>query len=392
MKRKPSRIIPFAQPSLGRLERVATQRVLRSGWLTSGIESEQLEREFAAACEVRYAVATSSATAALHIGLEVLGVNRKSVVLLSPYTYNASAAVAVALGARVVFVDITRESLNLDPKKLEQRLHTLPRNTTGAIMPIHIGGLVCQMEKILNLARHYSLAVIEDAAHAQPHYGEGGAIGARGDCTVFSFYATKPICSGEGGMIITESEALADRLRVLRNQGIDRSAWQRSHTPARSWYYDVIAKGYKYNLPDLLAATARVQLARATQLRNRRQRIAAIYYKILRESDWLELPPAAPHHAWHLFVVTLRPEMIRIDRDAFMERLAARSIQCSLHYVPLHITKYWRTRLRCRPEEFPCALQRYRNSFSVPIYASMRIREAIYVAETLRAIGARYRV
>ena len=383
--------IPFAQPALSRREKRAICRVLRSGWLTSGVEVELLEQEFATACNSRYAIATSSATAGLHIGLEVLGLNSTSALYLSPYTYTASAMVATRLGAQIVFVDIEPDSLNIDPLALERQLAQRPQ-TKGAIMPIHIGGHPCKMPRILELARSYSLAVIEDAAHSQPTWGEGGAVGAPGDCRVFSFYATKPICSGEGGMIVTESPQQAAQLRILGHQGVDRAAWQRSkNSSSHAWHYDVIAQGYKYNLPDLLAAMARVQLSRATQLRERRYQIARRYHALLAPLDWLELPPLAPRHAWHLFVVTLRPKLLTIERDKFMQLLAEQGINCSLHYIPLHITSYWRRQLRHKASDFPHALQRYRHSFSLPLHATMRKGEVSYIAETLQRLGKRYR-
>ncbi len=382
--------IRFAQPALSRKEKRAMCRVLRSGWLTSGVEAELLEREFAEACGSRYAIATSSATAGLHIGLEALDINSTSRLYLSPYTYTASAAVANALGAQISFVDIEPDSLNIDPLALERQLAQMPRSP-GAIMPIHIGGQACKMSQIMELARSYSLAVIEDAAHSQPNYGEGGAVGAPGDCRVFSFYATKPICSGEGGIIVTESSQQAAQLRILCNQGIDRAAWQRSKSSdTGSWHYDVIAQGHKYNLPDLLAAIARVQLSRATQLRERRQQMAMHYHTLLADIDWLELPSIAPHHAWHLFVVTLRPHALTIGRDKLMHLLAERGIHCSLHYIPLHITSFWRRKLGYQAADFPNALHRYQHSLSLPLHAAMRRGEVGYIAETLQRLGRRY--
>ena len=385
-------MIEFARPSITRRERRAVQRVLRSGWLTSGRESELLEREFAAQCGVAQAVSVSSASAALHIGLEVLGVNSESVVLLSPYTFNASAAAVLAVGARVCFVDIAPNSFNIDPLALERALTHLAPHQRGAIMPIHIGGMVCNMPEICAIAARHSLAVIEDAAHAQPGFGEGAAVGARGDCTVFSMYATKPIAGGEGGIIVTESEERAARLRLLRDHGIDRIAWRRRGSDSsHPWHYDIVAHGYKYNLPDILAALARVQLRRAAVLRERRRRIAERYRRALADLDWLEVPPTAPHHAWHLFIVTLRPERLSIDRDEVMHRLAVRGVRCSLHYIPLHITTFWRRRLAYRPTDFPHALQRSRYSFSLPLYPAMRGGDVARVVEALRAIGAKYR-
>ena len=393
--------IPFARPVIGDEEQQAVARVLRSGWLTSGPETTHFEAEFAAHAGTRHAVALNSATAGLHLALEASGIDHTSAVALSPYTFAATAAAACYLGATPLFVDIEPDSHNIDSELLARLLQGKGTNRSGhasrpavrAIIPVHIGGAACAMEAIVELATAYDCRVIEDAAHAQPGIGDGAASGHRGDCAIYSLYATKPITCGEGGMVVTDDKAIADRIRLLRLHGIDRDAWQRSNGDALQspHYYAIVELGYKYNLSDMAAAIGRVQLRRAAQLHARRHEIAQRYNAMLAECDFLELPPQGGLHAWHLYIVALRPERLSIGRDRFVQLLADAGIGTSLHYVPLHCMPYFQKRFGLRPGDFPRAYQRSQRSISLPMYASLTGEQTIRIVDTIRAIGSQAR-
>ena len=383
--------IPFALPALGIEEQQAVARVLQSGWLTTGPEAASFEAEFAAQAGARYAIALSSATAGLHLALDACGVESDTMVAMSPYTFTSTAAAACYLGATPLFVDIEPDSCNMDASLLADALraqgHERP---VRAIVPIHVGGAACAMESILAVARAFDCRVVEDAAHALPHIGDGAALGRLGDCAVYSFYATKPIACGEGGMVITDSTTMAERIRLLRSHGIDRDTWNRNSDRA-PWRYAVVELGYKYNLSDLAAAIGRVQLRRAEELWQRRREIAMRYTRLLADCDFLDLPTEGRSHAWHLYIVGLRSERLAIQRDQFVGLLAEAGIGTSLHYIPLHCMPYYQKRFGLRPEDFPHAYARSERSFSLPIYPSLTKQQVVRIAETLRAIGHRAR-
>ncbi|MDA8426920.1 MAG: DegT/DnrJ/EryC1/StrS family aminotransferase [Treponema sp.] len=382
--------VPFALPSLGGEEEEAVLRVLRSGWLTTGEEARAFEREFAAFTAAPCALAVNSATSGLHLALEALGVGSGDIVVTSPYTFTSTAAVARHLGAEVRFCDISREDYNIDPEALERLLSSEPR--AKVVLPVHVGGYPCRMEAILETARAHGCAVVEDAAHAFPLRTERGMAGCLGDIGVYSFYATKTITTGEGGMIVTSDEALARRMSLMRLHGFDREAWDRYTSPTASWRYGVAEAGFKYNLPDLLAAIGREQLKKADRFLKERRAIAERYLAAFASEPKLELPPLHPSHAWHLFSLRLRGEGRSVDRDGFIERLLGRGIGCSVHFIPLHTMNYWSERYALRPEDFPEALDKFRRSVSLPIWQGMRPDQVDRVIEAVLATAAEARV
>ncbi|HET6451215.1 MAG TPA: DegT/DnrJ/EryC1/StrS aminotransferase family protein [Spirochaetia bacterium] len=363
--------IPFSRPTLGREEEEAVLAVLRSGWLTTAGVTAAFEQEFARMVGTRHALALSSATAGLHLALEAVGVGPGTVVATTPYTFAATAEVVRYLGADPVFVDIDRDTLNIDPARLQERLEELSaagRRVT-AIVPVHLAGLPCDMDAIRHLSLRFGAPVVEDAAHAFPVRQGDRWVGTLGDAGVFSFYATKTMTTGEGGMVATDRDEVAARIRVMRLHGIDRDVWNRYTEPGSSWKYDVVAPGYKYNMTDIAAAIGRVQLGRAAGFLQRRREIAKRYLAALGGLDFLTLPRWSDSHAWHLFVIRVNEQRLRKTRDECIQRLEAAGIGVSVHFIPLHLMSYYKTRYNLRPEDFPIALDCYKGSISIPISA-----------------------
>lgn len=397
---------------------------MQSGWLTTGAEAHSFEQEFAEYVGVRHAVAVNSATAGLHLALEALGVGTGDKVVLSPYTFTATAEVIRYLGADPLFCDIDEVSYNIDPVELERvceaeasgaapgealtagRSRPGPgdapdigegagRDRTGAgrlaaVLPVHIGGMPCEMDRISDVAERYGLPVVEDAAHAFPGRTADGFMGAIGKVGVYSFYATKTITTGEGGMLVTNDEEIAHRARLMRLHGIDRDVWNRYRTVGAGWEYDVVEAGYKYNLPDLLAAIGRVQLGRAESFLSRRRKIARRYIEAFSARDYLTPPPDAPGHAWHLFLLGLELSRLSIDRDEFMAKLNERGIGTSVHYIPLHLMSYYAGRYALKQADFPVSLGRYRSTVSLPIYPELGDTEVERVVGAVLEVGDMY--
>lgn len=386
--------IPFARPSIGEEEERAVLEVLRSGWLTTAGQAKNFEKEFAEYTGASHTMAVNSATAGLHLALEAYGVTSGDRVITTPYTFTATAEVIRYLGADPLFVDIEPESLTIDAEGVERALQEHPG--TKAVIPVHLGGQACRMNRIMESARRHGAVVIEDAAHAFPVTTEDGFLGRIGDAGVYSFYATKTMTTGEGGMISTENPEIARRIGVMRLHGIDREVWNRYTDDKASWKYDVVAPGYKYNLSDLAAAIGRVQLKKAEYFLEKRREIAEAYLEGLESlggCDFLKLPgnPGKGKHAWHLFIVRLRLEELNIDRDDFIHRLQEAGIGTSVHYIPLHLMTYYRTRYGYRPEDFPRSLRAYQEAFSLPIYPAMGEEQIARVIDAVISTGKKHR-
>jgi dTDP-4-amino-4,6-dideoxygalactose transaminase len=382
----PTDFIPFARPSLGVEEEQAVLGVIRSGWLTTGPQADAFEREFAEFCDVRHALAVNSATAGLHLALEALGICSGHLVATTPYTFTATAEIIRYLGADPVFVDIDPRTCNMDPRELDAVLQQHGERVR-TVLPVHLGGLPCDMDAIGTLARAGGIPVVEDAAHAFPVRQREGFAGTIGDAGVYSFYANKTITTGEGGMVVTESDALAQRVRVMRHHGIDRQSWMRYTSSDADWYYEVVEPGYKYNMSDLAAAIGRAQLKKAWSLRESRARIAASYLDGLRDCPFLELPRSTADHAWHLFLLRIVPERLAISRDLFIEELKERGIGTSVHYIPLHVMPYYAKRYGLRPDDYPVALSAYQRTISLPLWPDMTPDQVNRVIDQVRAVG-----
>jgi dTDP-4-amino-4,6-dideoxygalactose transaminase len=362
--------LPFALPDVGEEEIEAVTEAIRSGWLTSGPRAAAFEQEFAEFLggEV-HAVAINSATAGLHLALEALGVGPGDEVIVPTWTFTATAEVVRYLGANPVIVDVDPATLNIDLDWAEAAI--TPR--TKAIMPVHFAGLAVDREGIAKLADKHDLRVVEDAAHAFPTMSAGDLVGkGRSEAVVFSFYATKTMTTGEGGMVVTPDEHIAARVRTMRLHGISHDVSNRYRSTVPSWRYEVVAPGYKYNLTDPAAAMGRVQLRRSLEMRDKRAVIAARYDEAFSGLP-LQLPAHAPEadtHAWHLYVIRLT-ESAKVDRDTFIADIAKAGVGCSVHFIPLHMHPYWREHCHLEDGQFPVATAQFANVASLPIFSSM---------------------
>jgi dTDP-4-amino-4,6-dideoxygalactose transaminase len=378
--------LPFALPHITQAEVDEVVDTLRSGWLSTGPKTKRFEREFAQAVGASHAVAVNSATAALHLALDALGVGAGDEVIVPVYTFTATAAVVVHCGARPVFVDVDPVTCNLDPTQLEAAI--TPR--TRAIIVVHVAGLPAEMDAILAIAQAHLMPVIEDAAHAFPAKYRGRMVGTIGNMTAFSFYATKTLATGEGGMLTTDNPDYAQRVTTMALHGISHDAWKRYSAEGR-WYYEVLEPGYKYNMPDLAASLGLHQLARRDWLLERRRSIAARYTAAFSQYDELEPPssPAHVEHAWHLYMLRLRSERLTTGRDDFIRALAEANIGTSVHFIPLHLHPYYRTRYQLAPQDFPTALEAYRREISLPIHPGMSDDDVDDVIAALEKIVVR---
>ena len=380
-----SPFLPFCLPEIGEEEISEVTDALRSGWLTTGPKTKRFEEDFA-----RYmgsnveALAVNSATAGLHLALEAAGIGPGDEVITTSYTFTATAEVIRYLGANPVFVDARSDTLNIDPSVIEAAI--TPR--TKAIIPVHFAGLACEMESIMRVAKRHCLKVIEDAAHALPATSGGRLIGTLdSDATVFSFYATKTLATGEGGMIVTRDPELARRCRVMRLHGIDRDAFDRYTSEMPSWFYSVVAPGFKYNMTDIAAAIGIHQLRKLDRFLRRREELARRYDDGLQDLC-LQLPAHAPPgemHAWHLYVVRLNHDA-PVSRDDFINEMAAAGIGTSVHFIPLHLHPYWRDTYGLRPEQFPNSTRAFNQIVSLPLYTRMTDADQDRVIQAARLI------
>jgi dTDP-4-amino-4,6-dideoxygalactose transaminase len=377
--------LPFALPELDDDEIDAVAECLRSGWITTGPRTAQFEKEFASYLggEIE-AISVNSATAGLHLALEALGIGPGDEVIVSTMTFTATAEVVRYLGADPVLVDIDPVTLNISVGAIEAAM--TPR--TRAIMPVHYGGLACEMDSITEFARANDLYVVEDAAHAFPTRYRGRLIGTLdSDATVFSFYANKTMTTGEGGMIVTRNPAIAARVRTMRIHGINRDVFDRFVSQKPSWFYEVVAPGFKYNLTDIASALGIHQLRKIDRFLLRRQQLARRYFDELADCP-LVLPADAADsgmHAWHLYVVRLA-EAANIGRDDLIQQLSEHGIGTSVHYIPLHRHPYWSQRYHLRPEQFPEADAAYQCMLSLPLYTKMTDQDQTRVIRVLREL------
>ena len=381
-----SAFLPFALPHITQAEIDEVVDTLRSGWLTTGPKTKRFEREFAQRVGAPHALAVNSATAAMHLALDAIGLQPGDEVIVPVYTFTATAEVVVYFRARPVLVDVDPVTCNIDSAQLEK--HITAR--TRAIMVVHIAGLPAEMDAIHALAKAYSLPVIEDAAHAFPAKYKGRTIGALSDFTAFSFYVTKTLATGEGGMLTTAHSEYAERIAMMTLHGISRDAWKR-YTSEGSWYYEVLHAGYKYNMTDIAAAIGLQQLARSEWLLERRRAIARRYTEAFSHLPELETPPDPAHveHAWHLYMVRLRLERLTLTRDAFIQALTKANIGSSVHFIPLHLHPFYRDTYHLAADDFPAALGAYRRVISLPIYPGMTDEDVEdVIAAVERIIGA----
>ncbi|MFL6227685.1 MAG: DegT/DnrJ/EryC1/StrS family aminotransferase [Pyrinomonadaceae bacterium] len=401
--------VPFFRPQIGEAEVAEVVAALRSGWLTTGARVRRFEQEFAAAVGASHAVALNSCTAALHLAVEALGLRAGQAVLVPTMTFAATAEVVRYQGALPVLVDCDPVTANMSLEDAERKLALARRGqvpggaSLGAsavvgVMPVHVGGLMMDVDALREFAARERLWIVEDAAHAFPaawrrdeaspwqRCGEATA-----DVSCFSFYANKTITTGEGGMATTGDARLAERMRLMSLHGLSHDAWERYS--GGGWDYRIVAPGYKYNLTDIAASVGIHQLARAEEMRRERERIARLYTEAFADAEEIELPPDDPNrvHAWHLYPVRLNLERLSIDRNAFVEELKAAGVGCSVHWRPLHLHPYYRETFGWQPEDFPVATSVWERLVSLPIFPGMRGEETAHIVGTVRKICARHR-
>ena len=395
-----SSFLPFALPDMDENEIEEIAEVIKAGWVTTGPKVHQFEAEFAAFLGAKHAIALNSGTAALHLSLEAVGIQDGDEVILPTLTFAATAEVVRYFNAKPVLVDANPGTLNMDAGQVEAAI--TPR--TKAIIPVHLGGLPVDMDAVHTIAQKHSLYVVEDAAHALPTKYKGRMIGStalndakspKGECfnfpkldglTCFSFYATKSLTTGEGGMITTDNDQWAERCRIMGLHGISKDAWKR-YTAEGTWYYEIVAPGFKYNMTDVAAAMGLAQLRKVEKMWARRKEIAARYTAAFGQLAELQTPvDASPEdqHAWHLYILRLNLDRLRIDRARFIEELKARKIGVSVHFIPLHLHPYYRQTYGYKPEDFPVAYREYLRMISLPIYSKMSDQD---VQDVIEAVG-----
>lgn len=375
--------MPFALPDIGDEEISEVVDTLRSGWVTTGPKTKKFEQDF-----IEFlgggveALTVNSATAGLHLALEAIGVSTGDEVITTAYTFTATAEVIRYLGANPVFVDINPDTLNIDVTKIEEKI----TSRTKAIIPVHFAGLACDMEAIIDIAHRHELKIVEDAAHALPTLYRGDLIGAlQTDVTVYSFYATKTITTGEGGMVVTRNPEIAERCRIMRLHGISRDSFDRYTSKKPAWHYEVVAPGYKYNMTDLAASMGIHQLNKAMRFQQRRQVLAEYYDRELNRLPIL-LPPHSPEgdlHAWHLYVIRLS-EDAPLGRDEFIQIMADKGVGCSVHFIPLYLHPYWRDTYNLKPDDFPNSQYTYERVISLPLYTKMSDEDAVRVVTAVK--------
>ncbi len=371
--------VPFHRPYITNDEVVEVEDCLRNGWITMGKKTVEFERKFGEYIGTKNSVAVNSCTAALHLSLRVIGLKEGGEVIAPSTTFVATAEVVNYFNAKPVLVDIDQETHLIDVSKIEEKI----TKRTKAIIPVHFSGQPADMDEILEIAKRYNLYVIEDAAHALPASYKGRKIGTIGDLTCFSFYATKTLATGEGGMVTTENDEWADRIRVLRLHGISKDAWKR-YSREGTWEYDVLENGYKYNMTDINAALGLAQLRKLEWMWKKRREIAEKYNEAFKDLEEIILYKVKKDRetSWHLYPLKLNLEALKISRNEFIERLKERGIGTSVHFIPLYRFSYYR-RFGYKIEDFPNSEWVFERVVSLPIFPGMTDEEVNYVIENV---------
>ncbi len=380
--------VPFYVPSTDRREEREVVEAIRSGWLTSGPKVKLFEQKVCEYTGAGHAVAVNSCTAAMHVALGAAGVGKGDEVITSPYTFAATGEAILYVGARPVFADIDPVTLNIDPEQVQRAI----TRVTRAIIPVHMAGLACAMDAILAMARRGKIRVIEDAAHAFGTSWNGRRVGAIGDATCFSFYATKNLTTGEGGMLTTDDARLAEKARRLSLHGLSHGAWNR-YSRAGSWRYDVVDLGFKYNMTDPAAALGLAQLQKFDAMQRRRRGLARSYERMLAPLGVFDLPveSARGTHAWHLYIIRIKPRTLSIGRDRMIEELRERGIGTSVHFQPLHLFSYYRKTFGYRKGAYPVTERESARAISLPFYPSLSRQAQERVVEVIEDVVMRHR-
>jgi|WetSurSiteA1Bulk_404760.scaffolds.fasta_scaffold04235_5 dTDP-4-amino-4,6-dideoxygalactose transaminase len=383
--------IPFSKVPLAGNEQAYINEVLASGWLTTSSKAMNFEKQFAQFVGARFACAVNSCTSALHLAVEAIGISKDDKVLVPSLTFTASAEVLRYIGAHPVFTDVEYDTRLISPEILKNAIFRNPH--VRAIILVHYGGLAPVMttperEGILDICRFRGIRVIEDAAHAFPTKYDNQYIGSFGDATCFSFYANKTITTGEGGMLVTNDEEIYNRVKIMRLHGINRDIWSRFTDKSSSWEYDVVAPGFKYNMPDINAAVGLAQLEKASYFRSERQRCAEFYLRELGDIPCLDLPVfngSMEDHSWHLFPLVLKPES-PVTRNDFISQMANKGVGTSVHYKPLHRMTYYKETYSLDEHAFPNTEKIWKGTVSIPIYPGLDQQELTYICQTIKEI------
>ena len=389
--------VPFHRAAITDAEKQAVMEVLDSGWLTTGKYALEFEKKFSESLGGGdiISLAVNSNTSGMILAMEACGVKAGTAVITTPYTFVSTAACARHLNADVYFADLQENTYSIDPDKIEEILKKDAENghKVKAIVPVHIAGNVCDMERIMALAKKYStpenkIYVIEDAAHSYPSKTKLGYAGTIGDAGVFSFYVTKTITTAEGGMVCTRNPELAKRMTVMRLHGMDRTTWDRYTSPRASWEYDIVAPGYKFNLPDVLAAIGCCQVDRAVLFYEQRKRIVEKYNQSFAKLDFIQLPPDGEGNSWHLYLMRIIPSKLKITREQFAKAMQAVGLGISVHFIPIFHFTYWKELYPdFTAENFPVAEDQYQRTISIPLYPDMTDEQAQLVIDTVTKIG-----
>jgi len=386
--------VPFALPECGEEEINELLAVFKSGWLTTASRCARFEKDFARFIGAKHALAVNSATAALHLGLEALDITKGDMVLVPTLTFTATAEVVCYVHAQPIFVDCDPNTFCMTSEQVEKALKiqgiSSDDSRLKAMIPVHFGGHPCDMDSLLAFSSMNQLKILEDAAHAFPTRYKERLVGTLSDITCFSFYANKTMTTGEGGMLCTNNDKIAQRVKVMRLHGINRDVWARFSTGA-SWEYDVVAPGFKYNMTDIAAAIGIHQLKKVKKFHEKRQRIAERYYRELKDVPGLMLPNIhcqMKDHSWYLFVVLVNSDSTKkaIDRNGLIKELARRQIGTSVHYKPLHRMSYYKSLYNLNPSMFPNAERIFERCLSLPIYSAMNDDQIEYVIQNIREI------
>ena len=381
--------LPLARPDLHDEDIAEVVDTLRAGWLAYGGKTQRFEQQFREATGTAHAVAVNSCTAGLHLALLACGVGPGDEVITSPLTFASTANVIVHCGATPVLADICRDDLQIDPAQIEHKV--TPR--TKAIMPVHYAGQACDMDAINEIARSHGVKVIEDAATAAGTYYKGRPVGGLGDATAFSFYAIKNMTTGQGGMVTTNDASVAESVSALRNHGLDSTAWNRYSAEASRPFYTISSPGFNYGMTDLQASIGLGQLVRLPRFNQRRGELAARYTQLLTETPEVETPVIHPDVStnWHLYVIRLRLERLKIDRDQFVAELRKRGIGTSVHYFPVHLHPFYRQTYGFDPADYPVCGAEFERIISLPLFPLMQDADVDRVVEAIEAIVAEQR-
>jgi dTDP-4-amino-4,6-dideoxygalactose transaminase len=380
--------VPFYRQSFGKDEVVEVADTIKSGWVTTGKKSNRLESEIAVYLNAKHTIAVNSCTAAMHLLLRAAGIGPGDEVITTPYTFAATSEAILYTGATPVYCDIDYETLNIDPETTASRI----TKKTRALLPVHIAGLPVHMDGFVRLAKDHKVKLFDDAAHALGAEYKGKMIGAIGDGSAFSFYATKNLTTGEGGMAATRHSRLAKKVRLLSLHAMSKGAWKR-YSKGGSWRYDLLDLGYKYNLSDLAASLGLAQFTRFDQFQRRRRRAARQYMRFLKENDAIKLPVIEEQsvHAWHLFMIRIKPGVLSINRDRFIAELNSKNIGTSVHFIPLFLQSFYRRHLGLKKKDFPHADRAFGEVITLPFFPDLKLEEIKYVCDAINAICVKFR-